>query len=114
MSKMFAISIPVVKGKEGELKDFLNDLNGKYKSDFEDSRKRLGVRERAFHQVTPMGEMVIVTLEGDDPSAAFAGFASADDEFTKWFTAKVKEIHGFDLSQPPQGPMPVLATDSGV
>ena len=60
-----------------------------------------------------MGEMVIVTLEGDNPADAFKKFAAADDEFTKWFTGKVKEIHGIDLSAPPQGPMPVMMVDSG-
>jgi hypothetical protein len=113
MSNLFAICIPVVKGKEEALKSFLSDINGKNKSSFQDSRKKLGVRERTFHQVTPMGEMVIVTLEGDNPADAFKKFAAADDEFTKWFTGKVKEIHGIDLSAPPQGPMPVMMVDSG-
>ena len=113
MSKLFAICIPVVKGKEDALKSFLGDINGKYKSSFQESRKKLGVRERTFHQATPMGEMVIVTLEGDNPADAFAKFAAGNDEFTKWFTAKVKEIHGIDLSAPPPGPMPEMMVDSG-
>ncbi len=112
MSKLFAMCVPVVKGKEGELKNFLNDLNGKYKSAYQVSRKKLGVRERSFHQVTPMGEMIIVTLEGENPQEAFSKFASGDDEFTKWFTKKVSEIHGIDLSAPPPGPMPVMMIDS--
>jgi len=112
MSQMFAICIPIVKGKEETFKSFISDLNGKHKADFKESRKKLGVRERTFHQVTPMGEFVVVTLEGDNPSDAFAKFAAGDDEFTKWFTGKVKDIHGVDLSAPPPGPMPELISDS--
>jgi hypothetical protein len=114
MSKLFAICVPVVKGKEADLKNFLSELNGKYNSNFKESRKKLGVRERTFRQATPMGEFVIVTLEGDNPADAFSKFAAANDEFTKWFTGKVKDIHGLDLSAPPQGPMPELMVDSGV
>jgi len=113
MSKLFAICIPIEKGKEETFKSFISDINGKNKSGFQDSRKKLGVRERTFHQVTPMGDMVIVTLEGDNPADAFKKFAAGDDEFTKWFTGKVKEIHGIDLSAPPPGPMPEMIVDSG-
>jgi hypothetical protein len=112
MSKMFAICIPIVKGKEETFKSFISDLNGKHKADFKESRKKLGVRERTFHQVTPLGEMVIVTLEGDNPTDAFAKFAAANDEFTKWFTGKVMDIHDIDLASPPGNPMPVLVADS--
>jgi hypothetical protein len=59
-----------------------------------------------------MGDLVIVTLEGEDPQSAFAQFAVADDEFTKWFKEGVKNLHGIDLSQPPPGPMPELIIDS--
>lgn len=115
MSKLFAICIPIVKGKEETFRSFISDLNGKHKSNFQESRKQLGVRERTFHQVTPMGEFVVVTLEGDNPMDAFTKFAAANDEFTKWFTGKVKDIHNVDLAAPPTGnPMPELVNDSGV
>jgi len=40
------------------------------------SRRRAGVHERAFLHPTPMGDLVIVTLEGDNPGAD----VRADDE----------------------------------
>jgi hypothetical protein len=58
-----------------------------------------------------MGDFVIVTLEGDDPVAAFGAIANADDAFTQWFVQQVQEIHGFDLRQPPENP-PHLIIDS--
>lgn len=112
MSKLFAICLPIVKGKEGAFKSFVSDINGKNKSSFQESRKKLGVRERTFHQVTPMGEFVVVTLEGDNPAEAFSKFAAANDDFTKWFAGNVKEIHGIDLTAPPPGPMPEMLVDS--
>jgi hypothetical protein len=73
----------------------------------------MGVRERSFLQPTPMGDLAIVTLEGDDPGGAMATIAGANDEFTQWFVAQVQEIHGFDLRQVATQPGPEMAIDSG-
>jgi hypothetical protein len=70
------------------------------------------VRERTFLQHTPQGDFAIVTLEGDHPEAAFAGFAKGTDPFTVWFKQQVMEIHGVDLNAPPPGPMPQQVIDS--
>ena len=32
--------------------------------------------------------------------------------FTNWFSKEVKEIHGFDIKNPPKGPLPELIVDS--
>ncbi len=109
---LFAIAIPVLADKSKEFDAFIGELNGARKADFVASRKRLGVRERTFHQHTPMGDIVIVTLEGDDPSAAFAKFGHGSDAFTQWFKAQVKAVHGVDLDAPPPGPMPHMIVDS--
>lgn len=41
------------------------------------------MRERTFLQRTPHGDMVIVTIEGDDPVGAFAAFGQQTDPFTE-------------------------------
>jgi hypothetical protein len=112
MSKLIASAIPILPGKTEEWKAFMSELRGRHFAEFAASRKRLGVRERTFLQQTPMGDFVLVTLEGNDPEAAFAEFGKGNDEFTRWFVDCVKAIHGFDLTQPPQGPMPELVIDS--
>jgi hypothetical protein len=112
MKKLFAISIPVLKGKTEQLKNFSNDLNGRYKKEFNESRKKLGVQESTFLQSTPEGDVVIVTLEGKDPETAFQKFGQGTDEFTKWFVAQAKEIHGIDISQKPAFELPKLITET--
>lgn len=109
---LFAIAIPVVAGKSKEFKEFVGHLAGDRHVEFAASRKALGVREQTFLQHTPQGEMVVVTLEGNDPAGAFSRFGSGTDPFTVWFKSKVKEIHGVDLDAPPPGPMPTLLVDS--
>jgi len=113
MSRLLAMAIPVLQGQEQEWQKFARDLKDTYYEEFQASRRKLGVRERAFLQQTPMGEMVIVTLEGEDPEKAFQNFANGNDAFTKWFLETVKKLHGIDLSAPPPGPLPTLVVDSG-
>lgn len=112
MSKLVAMAIPVLQGKESEWHKFADELNGAHREGFKASRSKLGVRERVFYQTTPSGDMVVVTLEGDDPVEAFRNFASGSDEFTKWFVDQVNRLHGFDLKQASSTPLPELVIDS--
>ncbi|MGZ3847400.1 MAG: hypothetical protein ACXVBX_12000 [Flavisolibacter sp.] len=113
MSRLFAMAIPITPGKEQEWRQFINELKDQRYEDFQASRRKLGVRERTFLQETPMGTLVVVTLEGENPEQAFANFAQSTDAFTKWFHERVKSIHNVDLSAPPPGPLPSLLIDSG-
>jgi hypothetical protein len=70
------------------------------------------VHERVFFQQTPMGDLVIVTLEGESPESALESLGAGNDPFSKWFAEQVKSLRGFDLTQPPPGPMPELVVDS--
>ena len=110
---MFAMAFPILPGKTEAWKRFAEELQGARKSQFVESRKRLGVRERTVLEPTPMGDFVVVTLEGDDPAAAFAKFGQGTDEFTTWFKQHVLDVHGVDLAAPPAGPLPSLVIDSG-
>ena len=74
---MMAIALPILPGKTPEWRKFIEELNGPRRQEFADSRKQAGVHERTFLQQTPMGDLVIVTLEGDDPGRSF-GQLTAD------------------------------------
>jgi hypothetical protein len=45
-----------------------------------------------------MGDLVIVTLEGDDPEHAFGRMMSTKDAFTTWFLERAQAIHGLEPS----------------
>ena len=104
---LIAMAAPILPGKEEQWRQFMSEIQGPRYDDFKASRDRLGVLERTFLQHTPMGDMVIITLEGNDPLSAFQKIASSQDPFMNWFIQQVKEIHGFDLraglpGEPPQ------------
>jgi hypothetical protein len=97
---LVAVAFPLLPGKTAEWRSFMKELNGPRHAEFAESRRRAGVRERTFLQATPMGELVLVTLEGDDPGRSFGQMVSAKDPFTTWFLERVKAIHGVDLAVP--------------
>jgi hypothetical protein len=108
-----AIAIPVPADKKAAWQAFVDDLNGRWKKEYRESRERAGLHERAFLQETPMGSIVIVTHEGDDAEHAFQRIVANDDEFTRWFLDAVKEVHGVDLRAPmPAEALPRLIADS--
>lgn len=108
-----AAAFPTLPGKTGEWRNFIAELNGPRKADFAASRVRAHVREQTFLQPTPMGDLVIVTLQGEDPERAFGQMMSATDAFTTWFLAQVQSIHGVDLATPMAGPPSELVIDTG-
>src|SRR4051812_11271346 len=109
---LFAMALPISPGKMDEWRRFIGELSGPRNAEYKASRERAGVRERAFLQQTPHGDLVILTLEGENPGAAMGAFGQGSDPFTEWFVAQVQEIHGVDLRQPPPGPLPELVVDS--
>ncbi|MDA8216506.1 MAG: hypothetical protein M0Z94_02715 [Dehalococcoidales bacterium] len=43
---------------------------------------------------------------------AFQQLGVGNDDFTRWFVQRVKEIHGLDLTQPLAAPLPELLIDT--
>lgn len=108
----FAIVVPIIPGKTEATRAFTKEMMTTRHAEFKSSREEMGVVERTFLQMTPMGDMVIVTLEGDNPVDAFKKFGDRTDEFTNWFIEQVKELHGLDLRNLPDMPLPELVADS--
>jgi len=111
---LFTMAMPIPPGKMEQWKKFASELKGARRTEFNASRQKAGVHERTFLQKTPMGDLIIITLEGEDPVGFFQKFSASTDPFAKWFIAQASEIHGIDLSKPPPGPLPELVIDSKV
>lgn len=109
---MMAVAFPILPGKTAEWRTWMAELNGPRHQEFVDSRRRAGVHERTFLQPTPMGDLVIVTLEGDDPGRAFGQMTSDTDAFTTWFRERAAAVHGIDLAVPQTGSPSELIVDS--
>lgn len=96
---LMAAAFPILPQKTADWRKFIDELNGPRHAEFMESRRRAGVQERTFLQSTPMGDLAVVTLEGDDPQKGFQQIVSATDPFSMWFLERVKDIHGVDLTK---------------
>jgi hypothetical protein len=110
---LIAVAFPILPGKTEAWREWMAEVNGSRRKEFDESRRSAGVHERTFLQSTPMGDVVIVTLEGEDPGRAFGKMLGAGDDFATWFAAKAKEIHGVDLTQRQVVSIPELVVDTG-
>lgn len=105
-----AFAAPILPGKLEAWRRFNQETLGSRRSEYEASRRQFGItRESAWLQQTPQGHMAIVYLETTEPEQMFQAMATSADPFDVWFRQQVLDIHGLDLTQPPDGPLPELA-----
>jgi len=101
-----ASAFPILAGKTEQWQQFSQQMAGPRRSEYEASRKRLGItREAAYLQQTPQGNLAVVYAEAQDIGRMFEGIATSQDLFDVWFHEQVKKIHCVDFSQPVAGPL---------
>ncbi len=98
------IPAPVIPGKEQRLHETIRYIR-EHKAEHEKSRSAAGITmERVYSMQTPQGTLVVAYIEGqNDLMKTNEILARSDLPFDKWFRDSLKEIHGIDVSQPPQG-----------
>lgn len=95
---LFAFVAPIQPDKSEEFRQFVADLNGSRKEDYEASRVKAGFRrETIFLQNTSKGEMVVVIQEADNERNALESLRGMNDPFHTWYFQKLKDIHGVDI-----------------
>jgi hypothetical protein len=102
----YLLAVPLAPGKTEAWKKYNQEMEGPRKEEYANYHKRLGIKiEQVYLQQTPMGDMVLVRWETDNPQKIFDAFKSSQEPFDKWFREKVMiECHNMD----PAGPMPKL------
>ena len=90
---------------------FAAETLGARRTAFEELQARSNItRETWAMQDTPMGSFMLVWFEGD-VEKAFGDLATDNGEFVTWFRSQVKDVTGFDLAAPPEGPLPAVVVD---
>lgn len=114
--KKFAVAMPVPAGGRDRFKKVAAEALGARREQHDASRRRLGVSsERCWIQGTPMGDFMILLLEGADPVRANVEFAASQDSYDVWFKASAGAALGADFSQPiPVRPELVFESTTGV
>ena len=107
----FNAAFPVLPGKAEELKAFAQETLNRT-DELNACQKRLNLQHESWYlQHTPMGELLLVIMEGENPLQSLANFGASREPFDVWFKDQVIALCGVDLNQPPPGPMPSLIFD---
>ena len=83
-----AFALPVLPGQEEKVRRLGEGVltSGPLRDAYEESRRNLGItREMAWLQPTPVGDMVIVYRESDDPQYVLREIAASQDHFDSRF-----------------------------
>ncbi|MGD0589099.1 MAG: hypothetical protein ABSA63_09985 [Thermoplasmata archaeon] len=95
---LYAFVAPIQPNKTEDFRQFVADLNGSRKEEYETSRVNAGFqRESIFLQNTPSGPMVVVIQEADSQKDALESLRGMKDSFNVWYFQKLKDIHGIDI-----------------
>ena len=96
----FAAAMPILPGQTEAIQRMRDEALGPRRSDYEESRRRLGItREMAWVQHTPMGDMVIIYWEAENPQRILEQMAQSQDQFDEWFRQFIQSTHGVDITQ---------------
>ena len=102
-------AMPLLAGQADTVRRMREEALGARRSEYEESRRRLGItEERAWIQSTPMGDMVLVYMETEDPHRALQGMAESQEPFDVWFRQYIQDAHGVDITRgqaPPPEPV---------
>jgi hypothetical protein len=91
---------PLGPGRTDEYLAFSAEASDRM-TEFADARRGYGITvDRSYLNRTPMGDFVVVYLEGEDPMAGNQAFAKSSHPFDVWFRGQVTDILGIDFTQP--------------
>ena len=98
-----AFALPILPGQENLVKSFGEAVSGSggLREEYEEFRKRLGIREeKVWVQRTPIGQAIVVYWETDDPQRTLREIADSQDEFDKDFRRLIETAApAIDLGQ---------------
>ena len=105
---VLAMTLPIPEGELKALEDHIAEA--KKRDDFEDTLRGFGLTHESWHvQSTPLGELLIMVFECDDPLSMLAEFSQSPKELPTWQRSVLKDLLGIDLSEPsPEPPSRVI------
>ncbi len=100
----------VLPGKSGAARDFLRQLDGGRKAEFDRSERRIGItKEVWFLAQGPAGDQLVGYMESNNFKDAIGMFSQSQDAFDQWFKRYFAEVTGVDFNNlPPDLKLPEL------
>jgi hypothetical protein len=106
---LFAFVAPIEPNKTTEFRQFIADLNGPRKEEYETSRKNAGFHQEAmFLQKTTKGDMVVLVQDAPNQEVALDALRNMTDSFHHWYFQQLKDLNGIDIAGAPMPQNEVL------
>lgn len=93
---VIAYALPIVPGQNESARNFAGELDeAGLRNRYEELNRAAEVtRHMEWIEPTPTGDLLVVFFETDAPDGLGRGFV--DDEYDRWWRARVERINGFD------------------
>jgi hypothetical protein len=96
------LAIPVLPGKTEKARDFMRELGGARRSEFDASERRIAITKELWYLAKlPSGNHLIGYMEAADFNRALQAFVASRDPFDLWFKGGMLGVTGLDLNNPP-------------
>ncbi len=102
--ELYAVALPLLANKAARLYEFASELNGIHAAEYEESLRRLNIGLTLFLQSSPQLNLVIVVVEGDEPTKALDELAASPHAFDRWHIQQMADQTGVDFSASPPAP----------
>lgn len=96
------LALPILPGKTEAVREFMRELEGERKGEYDRSERRIGVTEEAwFLAPLPSGDHLVAYMESQDFARTLELFVQSRDDFDLWFKSRLAETTGVDMNNPP-------------
>lgn len=98
-------AVPILPGKAEAWLRFGQEIEGRRREQYEDSRSRHEVTRESFWLVRmPHAELGVIYLDADEPEDLFRELAASEHPFDRWFREQLRQICGLELEPTAQEP----------
>ena len=95
-----AIAMPIAPGKTEAWQAALHELTGPRYDEYETSRRRFGLTaQTTFLQRTPMGDLALIHMTGDDVHDSFHRMSASQDAWDVAWRELTLDLHGVDFAR---------------
>lgn len=97
MTTIIAYALPILPGQTESAGSFGAELDAAgFRDRYEELNRRADLRRHLeWTESTPAGDLLVVVFETDNPASLGRDF-SEEDDYDRWWRARVQRIHGFD------------------
>lgn len=96
--------MPILPGKTDAARDFMRELEGSRKGEYDRSERRIAISKELWYLATlPGGDQLVGYMEAGNFGTAVGQFSASQDSFDLWFKKRMAEVTGVDLNNLPPG-----------